>query len=54
MWTFESEPFKVSKKRFETVEDAAKAACDWLIVCAENEFFPTVRLAQTKDPKQAV
>jgi hypothetical protein len=47
MWTFETETF-VSILRFETVEAAAKAASDWLVVSAENDYFPTVKLKRLR------
>ncbi len=33
-----------SKQRFATAEEAAKAAGEWLVVCAENMFFPEVQV----------
>lgn len=46
--------YATSTARFDTIEDAAEAAKEWLSISAENGFLPSVHLISFKKNNKAV
>ncbi len=50
-WTFQCDAgrgWEKSSQRLDHPTEAVIAACDWLKVCAENGFFPAVRISKVE------